>query len=442
MNIGPKWVAIGTWLLLCATFAAAQNGTNNDHLWRLQDCITYAVHNNIQLTTQALNRNILGEQYLQSKAAVLPDLYGSASQDLRHTGNNLSSTGRDISTSGSLGLNSTLNLYKGGYLREDIGQKKLQVQSSDLTTLEKINDLTIQVTQAFLAILLDKEHIIYAQDILNTTVAQSERAKKMYAVGSISRKELAQSQAQLAQDRYNLTGSISDERRDRILLKQLLQLPDTTFDIKRPDTIANAGVIMPLQEVATIALTSRPEIKDADVRMEIAKKELAKARTTAKPSLDLRSGVGTSYSNDPNTTLIRQFDNNFYQVVGLALSVPIFTKRINRTSINIAKIGIEQAELNRNNTRITLELNIELAFVNVLNAQNQYDAALTELTSAREVYNIANEELRIGSINMTDLLVQRNQYIQALQNYLNAKYNAALAARIYDFYRGIPITMD
>jgi outer membrane protein len=77
-----------------------------------------------------------------------------------------------------------------------------------------------------------------------------------------------------------------------------------------------------------------------------------------------------------------------------------------------------------------------------VNAQAQYDAALTQVSSAKEVYHIANEEFRIGSIAIVDMIVQRNQYVQALQNYLSAKYNAALAMRIYDFYLGVPITMD
>ena len=427
-------------LLLCTNMAYAQDTVNNNRLWRLADCIRYAVNNNIQVTTQMLNSHIAGEQYLQSKAALLPDLYGSAAQDLRHTGSN--GSGPDFTTPGSLGFNATMNLYRGGYLKTDIDEKNLQIKSANLILAARINDITVQVTQAFLAVLLDKENIVYARDLFSTSAAQLDRAKQLFAAGSLSRKGLLQSQAQLAQDRYNLASSVNNERRDRILLKQLLQLTDTAFDIKRPDTIANTAIIMPLQTVQSEALTNRPEIKNADVGVDIAAAELTKARALRKPSLDLRGGTGSSYINDPNTTLARQLDNNFYQQVGLSLSVPIFTKRVNQTNINIAKIGIEQAALNRKNTRTTLELNIEQAYVNVLNAQSQYDAALAELTSAREVYNIVNEELRIGSINPTDLLVQRNQYIQALQNYLNAKYNAALAARMYDFYRGIPITID
>jgi outer membrane protein len=107
--------------------------------------------------------------------------------------------------------------------------------------------------------------------------------------------------------------------------------------------------------------------------------------------------------------------------------------------VEIAKIGMEQSQLDLKNTQTILLLSIEQAYINVQDAQGQYDAAVEQLNASREVYRIAGEEWRIGSVNMVDYILQRDQFIQALQNYLQAKYNAALSVRIYDFYRGVPI---
>jgi len=423
-------------------FTAASRGQDSlsggAGLWHLKDCIVYAEEHNIQISTQKLNTQVAGEQYLLTRAAVLPDLSGSANENLRHPGNN----NGDIGTNGSLGLNSSMTVYRGGYLKDDIQQKNLEVQSANLSLLSIINDITVQVTQAFLTVLMDKESVVYARDFANTSQAQFSRAQTLFGAGSLARKGLLQTQAQLAQDQYNLTSAINAERRDRINLKQLLQLTDTAFDIAIPDTIINSGTVTPMERVKSIALANRPEMKNAEVSIDIARKELDKARATAKPSLNLDGGAGTNYASDPATSVMRQLDNNFYQQVGLTLLVPIFTKRVNRTNINVAKIGLEQTKLNRDNTQTVLELNIESTYVNVMNAQAQYDAALTQVSSAREVFQIANEEFRIGSIAIVDMIVQRTQYIQALQNYLSAKYNAALAMRIYEFYTGVPITMD
>jgi outer membrane protein len=169
---------------------------------------------------------------------------------------------------------------------------------------------------------------------------------------------------------------------------------------------------------------------------------LKKARAAYKPSLSIGAGIGTNYATDPSLSFVKQFDNNFYQQIGLSLSVPIFTRRVAKTSVEIAKIGIEQSNLDLKNVQTTLSLDIERAFINLQNAQGQYDAALEQLAANREIFQIASEELRLGSVNMVDFILQRNQYVDALRNYLQAKYNVALSGRIYDFYHGIPITLE
>jgi outer membrane protein len=84
---------------------------------------------------------------------------------------------------------------------------------------------------------------------------------------------------------------------------------------------------------------------------------------------------------------------------------------------------------------------VEQAYINVLNAQSQYDAAVEQLRYTQEAYRIANEQLKIGATNTTEVMVQKNLYIQALQSYIQAKYSSALYIRIYDFYRGVPVTL-
>jgi outer membrane protein len=132
-------------------------------------------------------------------------------------------------------------------------------------------------------------------------------------------------------------------------------------------------------------------------------------------------------------------DNNFYQQIGLSLSIPIFTKRLNRTNVEKSKIEVEQAGLTLKNTKTVLSQTVEQAYINVLNAQAQYDASVEQLKATQEGYRIATEQLKVGAVNTVDLLLQKNLYVQALQNYTQAKYSSALNIRIYDFYMGVPI---
>jgi outer membrane protein len=77
----------------------------------------------------------------------------------------------------------------------------------------------------------------------------------------------------------------------------------------------------------------------------------------------------------------------------------------------------------------------------VLNAQAQLTSAESQWKINQESYKITNEQLRLGALNTIDLLTQKNLYVQALQAYVQAKYNNILNKKIYEFYTGIPVTL-
>lgn len=426
-----------TGLVFQVAYSQDSTRTGLPAVWDLQTCLNYAKKNNIQLNSLRLNKKSTDQNLLLAKAAVLPNLSGSASQTFNHGQN----TG--INSSGSYQLSSSWTLYNGGYLRTTIRQQDLAVQSANLSILEQENNLTLEITRAYLNILLDKESIVYSQDLVSTSSAQLQQARQRYEAGSIARKDVVQFEAQLANDQYNLTSAQNAQRQDLLSLKQILQIPhEVTMDIVKPDTVISEIVIPSLEQVRQYALQNRPEVKNSELGLQSAELDLNKAKAGYLPSLTAGGSIGTSYANnDLYSASTGQFGDNFNQQIGLTLSIPIFTRRINKTNVELAKINIDQAKLTLQDTRTTLSQTIEQAYINALNAQSQYQAASEQFQYSREVYRIATEELRLGAANIYDFYQQRNLYVQALQAYIQAKYNAALSASIYDFYSGIPVKL-
>lgn len=81
------------------------------------------------------------------------------------------------------------------------------------------------------------------------------------------------------------------------------------------------------------------------------------------------------------------------------------------------------------------------AYINLQNALAQYAAATEQLKANEESYKITTAELGLGAINILDLQLQKNLYVQALQAYTQAKYTAVLYTKIYSFYTGVPVTL-
>ena len=411
-------------------------------VWTLQACLDYAKQYNVQLNSLRLAQKTAQQNYLQSRAARQPNLTGGVGLTYTHNGSAAVNSFQQSSFNNNFSLSSGMTIYNGGFISDDIRQKNLLIESANLNLMQTEDNITLEITQAYLGILLAKENMVYVQDLINTTSAQVEQGRKEYEAGSIARNAYIELQANLASDKYNLVTAQSAVRQNKVTLKQLLQLPfQDSFDIVSPDTIIAKEAVAPLDTVVAIALRTRPEVKNAQLGIDISRLDLAKAKTGYLPFLSASAAIGGAYSSSNSNDYFKQLDNSFFQQAGVSLSIPIFTKRNVKTAVENAKIEIDQSRLNLQNTQTTLALTIEQAYINVVNAQGQYDAAVEGLEANKESYRIASEELKVGATNIVEYLQQKTLYTQAFQVYLQAKYNAALSVRIYDFYMGIAVKL-
>lgn len=432
---------------LFAITAAAQDSASSPlpSRWDLQTCLDYAKKNNISINSLRLSARTAEQNYLLSRAARQPTLTGGVGLTYTHSKNANPVVGgfqTQSSFSNNLSLSSGVTIYNGGLISNDIKQKNLLIESANLSILESQNDITLQITQAYLNILLAKENVVYVEDLLNTSSAQVEQGRKQFEAGSIARNAYIELQAQQATDKYNVVTARNSVRQNKLVLKQILQIPTPdTFDIVNPDTVISTAAVASLEQVEAAALSNRPEVKNGQLGIEIARYDLLKAKAGYLPILSASGSLSSGYSNNNTSDYFKQVDNNFFQQAGLTLSIPIFTRRVVKTNVENAKIGIEQSKLDLKNIQTVLAQAIEQAYINVQNAQGQYDAAVEGLRASQESFRVAGEQLKVGVANIVDYLQQKTLYTQAFQVYIQAKYNSALSIKIYDFYMGIAVKL-
>jgi outer membrane protein len=419
--------------------------------WSIQDCFKYATAHNIQISTLRLNEQLYQQDLYAAKGVKIPSLSGSVSNTFNNANNNASGNGslvNQLTSSGSYSLNSSFVLWNNHYINNNILQQNLLAQSAGLSIQQSLNNITLLITADYLYILLAKETLKYITDLVNTSEARVKQGQQLYDAGSIAKKDLLQLQAQLASDKYLLVQTQNTIRQNILSLKQTLQLPaDTLFDIATPAAAEPAAAMPALHSVQQTALQNFPEIKIGKLSVDIASLDIAKAKAGFKPVLSANGALGTGYSDvitnsiNPKTGYFTQTGNNFYQRIGVTLSIPIFSNRYNTTNLEKANINYQQADLNFQNDQLLLSQAVEQAYLNAVNTQQAYDAANQQLLAAAESYRIVNEQSKIGAINTYDLLQQRNQYIQAVQAFTQAKYTAVLQQKIYEFYMGYPVTL-
>jgi outer membrane protein len=127
--------------------------------------------------------------------------------------------------------------------------------------------------------------------------------------------------------------------------------------------------------------------------------------------------------------------------VGLSLSIPIFQKKQASTSISMAKIGVSKAQLNEVETKNALRKNVEQAVVNIVTAQQQYEASKKDYEVTFESFEVATEKYNQGLMNSVDYLYEKTNLIVSESQLLQSKYNLIFSYKVLDFYKGERITL-
>ncbi|MFD2526031.1 TolC family protein [Flavihumibacter stibioxidans] len=415
--------------------ARAQQPTGK--LWTLDECIVYAENNNIALKNLRLRKQVVEQDLVQSKAMMLPDLYAGAGYDLSHYTKTSNQGSKAINTSGSLGLNSQMTLYNGGVLKNNIRRQNLNLEMAGLDIEVENNNLFLDIIGAYTNILLARETILYMESLLETSKTQTDQARLQFNAGAISRKQLIQFESQLANDQFALTNAGNASRSNKIVLKQLLQLPaEDSFDIAPGTLDVPLRLLPPLNEFLSDARNTRPEIRNSRLFIQGAELDIKIAKAGYLPSVSAGAGISTGMRNSINKGTFTQLGNNFYQNLGITVSFPLFSRKLNETNMARTKIARQQAELSLVNTNTLLSQAVEQAYINYQNAMAEYLAAERQFTNYEEVYKISTEELRLGAANITEFVQQRNLYVQALQSFTQSRFRAILAYKILNFYAG------
>ncbi|MDE3742009.1 TolC family protein [Maribacter polysaccharolyticus] len=415
-----------------------------DKIWTLDECISYALEHNITVKQAVLEKNGTLQDFKEAKSARLPNLYGSASQNFTN-GNSIDPITSDFVSqqinATSLGLNSSVTLFQGNQISNEIKQNKLLVDQYSLYEEEAKNNIILSITESYIQLLYGKENITIAENNLIASQKEEEQAKARLDAGSIAMKDYTDAQSNTATNAYNLITAKNDYATQLLTLKQLLELPiGTSFQIAEVD--GNGKELVPdLNLVYEKALENLPEINAGKVNVSVFEKELDIAKGGYLPTLSLSGSLGSGYTSTQDYNFSDQLDLNFNQRVGLSLSVPIFNRNQTKTDVENAKIDIEIAKLDLAQEEKDLYQKIESAWQNALAAQGQMSAAEVAKNAAGESYRLAQKQYELGALSTTDLVVSQNTYTNAEQNYLQAKYLSLLYTQLLQFYQGNDIKL-
>jgi outer membrane protein len=417
--------------------------------WTLQDCIDYALANNITLKKSQLQKESAAEDLKGARAALFPTLSASTNQSLgyqpwKDTGmmtvtNGLVNTNvKKTSYNGSYSVSGQWTVWNGGRNTNTVKLDEIAEQQADLQAQETANTIQERIAQIYTQILYIDESVKVSEQTLETAKKNEERGQEMVNVGKMSRADLAQLTSQRANDEYNIVEAKSQLMTYKLQLKQLLEITDESdFDVAIPE-ISDERILSPIPLLQTVyeqALLSRPEIERSQLAIKSSDVNLNIAKAGWMPNVSVNGGVTTSTNSLSGTGWGTQVKNNVNTSLGLGVSVPIIDGRSTKTAVGKAKIQQMQAKLDLQDLQKTLYSDIQQFWVNATTNQQKYKAASLSVESAQQSYELLSEQFRLGLKNIVELMQGKDNLLSAQQNQLQSKYQTIYNKQMLEFYQ-------
>jgi outer membrane protein len=440
-----KFILILSFGLVAATCHGTSLIEQTDSTWTLQKCIEYAFSQNIQIRKSEISNQRFGLYAEQAKAQRLPSVNASLSQNFNWSKSTATGTSGYSGVNGSnYSVNSGVTIYNASRINNQVKQADLEIEGGNYSLETTKESISLSILNAYLQVLYAEEQVKNSQNQIESTVGELNLAGERLALQSISVSDYAQVKSQLASEKLTLANSESQLSIAKINLMQLMELPvSENFNIAHPDlqSALNQSRLPDVKSVYETALAIKPQIKNAAINKQIASLDEKIAKASYFPVLSASAGLSAGYSSSASDTYFNQLNNGLMPSAGFSLSVPIFQKKQAKTSVAVAKLGYQDADLSELETKNQLRKSIEQACLDVSSAQIEYEASIEKFKATSESSALSDEKFKQGIINSVDYLVSKTNLIVAESQLLQSKYNLIFSYKILDFYMGIPLSL-
>ena len=424
--------------LLCITTSLSQ-----DRFWDLQKCVDYALDNNITIL-QAKNSILLADQdVIASKGNLLPSLSSNMNQNMS-IGTVELYAGEFVDrrfNSSSLGLSINQSVFNGFRNLNILKQSKISYERSQ-NELNKIkDDVSLNVANAYLNILFNKENLELAKSQYRFSSKQLEQVINLVNAGVQPRSNIIDAEATVRLDEQGLTTAQNNHRLALLNLSQILQIPLDGFDIVAIDIEVPSEELLytDINPILNYALQNRNEIKVANNNIEIAKFNTKISKSAYLPSVSFGYGFNASanFSNLSNdNSFFQQINDNKGHSLNMNISIPIFSRNQIKTNVAKAKIQQNNSDLGLAQAKLNVESTVQRAFTDAKASLKSYLAAKKSLESQKLAFENSQQRYELGALNSIDLEQVRIRLLNAESSLINAKYDFIFKTKVLDFYMG------
>ena len=414
--------------------------------WTLEDCINYAVTNNIGLQRQKLITKSKQADLVTSRMNLLPNLNAQSNLQVAN--------GRSIDQSNAiafnknltntLGVGSNIVLFNGFTEVNTIAANKFMLKAG--LEFEKIvrNSLIADILGQYYEVLYDRGLESASKMQLDLSEKQVFRITKMVETGKEALAKQYEIESQYSSDKLSYTIAYNTASQAITTLKQMLQLePGTEFDIVTPDLSSTliTDNSFSTDSIYKLAAQNLPRLKEIEFELTASKKQIAAARGNLAPRLTANGQIGSYYYNVLNAgdgvtqnSYSRQINGNLSKQVMLTLNIPIFNNFVTYRNIKAAKIRKNDNELRLELEKNNLYTDIENACLNYNRGKDEFTAANANFFYNTQSFASVEKKFEAGLVDVTDYSLAKTTLFKAETEALRTKLQLLIRKLTIQFY--------
>lgn len=389
-------------------------------------------------TTGALHNDIagaLGDLTQQGvitadQASALGDMFGQVGtkigEAVNHVGQKfVDALKTDTKQMYALSVMVTQPVYMGGAITAAnrmaaIGEEMAQnnISSSTQQTLHSID-------QAYWTVVSVKHKKRLAESYLAVVKKLDDDVKKMIREGVATRADGLKVDVRVNEAEMQLTQAENGLVLSKMLLCQLCGM-DVDSDIVLADEDAENLAAMASDETVSreVAMENRPELKLLQNTVDMSRQATKVVRAAYLPQVMLTGGY---FASNPN--VYNGFSRSLSGVwnVGLMVRVPLWNWMEGTYKVRASKIASSIAELEKDDIREKIELQVSQSLFKVKEANRRLAMAMKNVENAEENLRCANLGFKEGVIQTTDVMAAQTAWMQAQSQKIDAEVDVKLS---------------
>jgi len=333
------------------------------------------------------------------------------------------------------------------YNRTRLALEEVELDLENAYLHYRMQELLLEqrVAQYFYSAYQDKLRVQVAEEEYNNTNESYRIINNKVDAGLAAKEELYQAELNLLNSKSQLQNSKVALESSLDQLKQLIGFP-LLEEINILSDISLLPVDVDLDKAIIHGLSSRLELRQKNIDIQLAKGNVLRSSATNefKGNINLSYGI---IGNDEKVKDIYEVPTK-NQNVRFSLEVPIWDWGERESRMKAAEISVKSSELNLEDEKKNIMINIRNAYRNLQNQVIQIEIAEQNVKNAQLTYDINLERYENGDLTSMDLNLAQTQLSEKKMDIVNSQINYKLALldmkiqSLWDFEKMKPVIED